>query len=1061
MEESVRSQSVCVSPGEFVCWGFKLRKLNCTGAVTLTRLIMRRTEPSYSCDLKSSNMVAVEGDKRRKSLTSALQSKTWKQTSLTATITLTVVAVAVVVHMAGMAEVEDAIARAVAAAIVGAAAGSVVAILRSSWKAEPRAVVAVAGAVVGSVPGGIAGIAATILGSLVGAQSQTGLAVAGAMSGATTVISARAQLQWAINKTWWATDKLQWVRNWVKDKLQWVRDKLQWVKDKLQWVRDKLQWVKDKLQWVKDKLQWVRDKLQWVKDKLQWVKDKLQWVKDKLQWVKDKLQWVRDKLQWVKDKLQWVKDKLQWVKDKLQWVKDKLQWVKDKLQWVRDKLQWVKDKLPWIAERLIDVIEQASFMQLGSAAIAAALSGLVAAGAGGAALIVGLPLLFGGLLGGVVGLAAGATSQWRGQKQAARTTDNSPKTNEPPQTDNVPQTNEPPQTDNVPQTNEPPQTDNVPQTGESWTKEKIQTEHSPLMPENIMKELLENLGLADYYDKKLTLHTVLQINKTSVTDVPVQSLSDLPWLFLKRLMMLQRTARSVKCSSLNAAEDSESDDDQEAESDCPQSVNPLDVLTAVFLCSDSFLQQEMIMKMSMCQYAVPLLLPNSDKNQITLMLWAMRDIVKKYRPQSLSDTSGFVEERIALSEMPLVSFVRLGRCNISKSEILNKLFSNPQQYTDTFVHFNMDCGNINKKISNGLVEISWYLPCGNKNIDVFPEPVAIANLRGDIQNFKTQYAFLCEASTAVYVFFESQLLDTQIISVPNQKSMPQLFFVGDSINDSIKATISKLNLNKSNLIFKAKQNDADFVNKILSKLQDAIKYNNQKTSVAHLAEIARNLAILVDEDAEECQRAKASADEITSKINDIVQFKKEELPLQGEILMKLAKLEKEKIRMKKVGDKSVEGYKNEIEIEKKKLREEQIRRGMSATMSCFINAISSPERGYFLKCLRINLENLSHEVLPQLRELYKQKCQDVCGNKTEIAALDKKISNSSLGVEHFIREMSQLYEAAVSLTEDTLSRKQLEHLPKLCAQLLLEGFSLELVDGDSSNIPVTWMTSVF
>uniref|UniRef100_A0A8C1VD27 VLIG-type G domain-containing protein n=1 Tax=Cyprinus carpio TaxID=7962 RepID=A0A8C1VD27_CYPCA len=382
----------------------------------------------------------------------------------------------------------------------------------------------------------------------------------------------------------------------------------------------------------------------------------------------------------------------------------------------------------------------------------------------------------------------------------------------------------------------------------------------------------------------------------------------------------------------------------------------------------------------------------------------------------------FVEERIALSELPLVSFVRLGRCNISKSEILNKLLCNPQQCTDIFVNFNMDCGNINKKISDGLVEMAWYLPCGNENIDVFPEPVAIANLRGDIQSFETQYTFLCEASTAVFVFFESQLLDSYI-----------------------KATVSKLNLKKSNFIFKANQNDADFVEKIQSKLQDAIKNNNHKMSVVQLAEI----------------RAKESADEITSNINDIVQFKNEELPLHGEILMKLATLEKEECRMKKVGDKSVEDYKNELQIEERKLREEQNETGISVTMSCFIKAISTPEKAYFLKWMRINLENHSHEVLPQLRELYKQKCQDICGNKTEIAELDKKISDSSLGVEHFIREMSQLYEAAVLLPENALYQKQLEHLPKLCAQLLLDGFSLELVDGDSSNIPEKWITSVF
>ncbi|KAA0703795.1 Interferon-induced very large GTPase 1 [Triplophysa tibetana] len=577
----------------------------------------------------------------------------------------------------------------------------------------------------------------------------------------------------------------------------------------------------------------------------------------------------------------------------------------------------------------------------------------------------------------------------------------------------------------------------------------------------MMKKLLENLGLAGHYNKKLTLSTVLQIGRNSVSEVPVESLCDLPWLLMKRLMMLKRTARSVKCPSSNEADDSEWNDDQESdESDNLQSVNPLDILTALFLCSDSFLQQEMILKMSMCQFSVPLLLPNNDENQITLMLWAMRDVVKKYRPHSLEDQSAFVEERIALSELPLVSFVRLGRCNISKSEILNKLLSNPQQYTDTFVHFNMDCGNVQKKISNGLVEISWYLPCGNSNIDVFPEPVAIANLRGDIQDFKTQYSFLCKASTAVFVFFDHNSLDTENILVPSQTSALKLFYVGDSNNESIKSTVKKLNLNKSNFIFKAKQNDADFVSKIRAKLQEAVEKNNHKMSVVHLAEIAREFGILVDEDAEDCQSAKAFADEITSKIEDIVQFKKTELPLHGEILLSLAKLEKEQCRLKKAGDQSIEIYKSDLSMKMNELRKKQYTTGMSDTMSCFISAISRPDRSYFIKWLRILLESLSHKVLSRLRERYKQKCQDVVGNKEEIADLDKRISNSSLGVEHFIREISQLYEATVLLSEGSPYQKQLDNLPRVCAELLLDGVPLELVDGDASVVPVRWLTSV-
>uniref|UniRef100_A0AAV2LJL8 Uncharacterized protein n=1 Tax=Knipowitschia caucasica TaxID=637954 RepID=A0AAV2LJL8_KNICA len=107
----------------------------------------------------------------------------------------------------------------------------------------------------------------------------------------------------------------------------------------------------------------------------------------------------------------------------------------------------------------------------------------------------------------------------------------------------------------------------------------------------------------------------------------------------------------------------------------------------------SFVQQELSLKMSMCQFAVPLLLPNCDTNNCTLMLWALRDIVKKYRPKSLSESKGFKEERVVNFEIPMISFVRLGECSLSKSEILNKLLSNweSQQYHDTFVHRNMQC----------------------------------------------------------------------------------------------------------------------------------------------------------------------------------------------------------------------------------------------------------------------------------------------------------------------------------------------------------------------------------
>ncbi|XP_050969644.1 up-regulator of cell proliferation, partial [Labeo rohita] len=589
-------------------------------------------------------------------------------------------------------------------------------------------------------------------------------------------------------------------------------------------------------------------------------------------------------------------------------------------------------------------------------------------------------------------------------------------------------------------------------------------------PKTNIQSLLKDLGLEQYYPNKLSLSDVLQIDTRSVADEPAQSLPSLPWLFLKKLMMVNVTARSEKCSQSSDDSDDLSNldvynDTLDYPNDQNSSVNPLDIVTALFLCSDGFLQQEMVSKMSMCQFSVPLLLPNCDSKECIFMLWAMRDIVKKFRPHSLSDPKGFVEERIVHSELPLVSFVRLGDCSISKSQILNKLLSNPQQYHDTFVHHDMDCGDIQRKISNGLVEMSWYLPCGNKNIDVFPEAVAVANLRGDIKTFQTQYSFLCQTSTAVFVFFDN--LDRNCKLLTNQHATAQFFLVGNAQSkafdlEQLKRTASEMSLKKNNIILKNNQNDANFVKNLHSAVNYIINNHTNKARLEGINTIAHELGILVDEDIQECQTAKSNAHALTKNIQDTLQFKETQLPLQGKIWKDLAKLEKEECRLRKAGDQNIETYKSDLQIKKTELRKQQSKYDISEAMSCFVSGLSSSnkERSYFLKWMRMNLDNLSRKSLSCLREQYKEKCQQYSENKEEIAQLDQQISNSSLGIEHFLREMGQLYEAAVSLPDILQPHKQMLHLPRLCAELMLDGFPLELVDGDASNIPLRWVSDV-
>uniref|UniRef100_A0A8C8J054 Interferon-induced very large GTPase 1-like n=1 Tax=Oncorhynchus tshawytscha TaxID=74940 RepID=A0A8C8J054_ONCTS len=563
-----------------------------------------------------------------------------------------------------------------------------------------------------------------------------------------------------------------------------------------------------------------------------------------------------------------------------------------------------------------------------------------------------------------------------------------------------------------------------------------------------LKSYIQKVGLTDHCMKKLSVKTMLALDDQVLEDAPTPQSS--PLCLLKKLLRMNVSARNVKF--FFPGEEGHI------------IVNPLDLITALFLCSDGFLQQDMVKKMSMCQFAVPLLLPNCDTEQSTLMLWALRDIVKKFRPSSQVDTKSFMEERVVDSDIPMVSFVRLGESSLSKSQILNKLLSNPQQYADTFVHREMECGNVPRRISDGLVEISWYFPCGNRNIDMFTEPVAVANLRGDIRSFETQFSFLCQTSAAVYIFTDDFESDMKVLKTKDTKA--ELFLVVSLqsktfTENTLRKFTTEFSIKPKNVIVKGNKNDAELVKTLQSSVCDIIEMSPNRLTIENMAEVARQSGILVDEDNDECQSAKKMADEITSNIKDTIKFKDKQLPLQGQIWKELSQLDKERCRLRKAGSQDIEHYKSSLKKKEKELREEQQRFDMTEAMTNFITGMSSSkaERSYFLKWMQINLDNLSRQNLSGLREQYKEHCQNH-PEKKDIADLDRQMSDCSLGLEHFLRELGQLYEAACSLPEDSPQRKQMEHLPGLCAQMLLDGFPIELVDGDASNIPLKWISAV-
>ncbi|XP_075034950.1 interferon-induced very large GTPase 1-like [Mixophyes fleayi] len=599
---------------------------------------------------------------------------------------------------------------------------------------------------------------------------------------------------------------------------------------------------------------------------------------------------------------------------------------------------------------------------------------------------------------------------------------------------------------------------------------KVQTFH----------RLVENLNIQQQRVSKLTLRDVLEIGSENLDDVQPQDITDFPWHFLRKLMALNRTALNTQFTKhLPNVLSNENEKEFDllitiSEDKATPNIHPLDVVCALLHCSDSFLQQEIVSKMSMCQFAVPLLLPAGDGTECTFMLWAMRDIVKRWRPQSLADSTRFKEENVVNIPMPIFSFVRLGKNKLSKSKVLNQVLNPAQQHYDFFIHDNMEGRNIERKISDGLVEISWYFPCGQS--DVFPEPIAVTNLRGDLESSWEQFMFLTQVSSAVFIFIESICeREFRMLSTCSNTDTQYYFIVtrcpGNKVTTEtaqhINNLMSELNMTTMNIIPNGSTaNDAAFVRKIQNNIQYFLNNCQKRRNLVSIIDEIQGDYICVDENTSTCQNAKEHARNITSVIHNVEEYKKESLTLQGDLWKQITKIKKELCRMTKQGGKNAQDYQSELIQQLNSLYREQRKHVISHGISLFINAIthlSQVEKHYFFKWLKFELDSISRNKMSSLQSEYKENCNNKSSNREKLKQLDQKICDRSLGNEHFLRELGQVYEAECSMVNENViaeAKKQFTKLPGIAADLLLDGFPLELIDGNASNIPLQWITDV-
>ena len=270
-------------------------------------------------------------------------------------------------------------------------------------------------------------------------------------------------------------------------------------------------------------------------------------------------------------------------------------------------------------------------------------------------------------------------------------------------------------------------------------------------------------------------------------------------------------------------------------------------------------------------------------------------------------------------------------------------------------------------------------------------------------------------------------------------------------------------------------------NKNISNLCSFINKNiNQEEaedslmSLVDHSQIASECSFSNDEMNNSYRAAKIRSDKIVDIIKQVpaTDRKRKFLPYQGLNWKMFCNDEKEECKMRNMGNMTPDEYKDYLRSRRSQHRDGQRKTEATAVMKIFIEGISKEdekERKYFLQLFQLELNKLSDLVMPDILRRYNESKKnldnDTRGNGSfnlELEKITEEFNSCSFGLEHFLRELGQLYEA--HHTRDFLNEPSnttpFNNLPSLMSRLILMGYPLEIMDGNVSGVPIVWLRAV-
>ena len=244
--------------------------------------------------------------------------------------------------------------------------------------------------------------------------------------------------------------------------------------------------------------------------------------------------------------------------------------------------------------------------------------------------------------------------------------------------------------------------------------------------------------------------------------------------------------------------------------------------------------------------------------------------------------------------------------------------------------------------------------------------------------------------------------------------------------------------------------------------------------------------ITVDEHSDLHQKCYRRANKIikllTDSGNDTSDLKESIFPVQGRLWKLWASYDKELHRMTMKKDDSIETYAANMESKKSSVMGQQLIhiKSLSPAIKCFLDSLSELGgefnqglRKNFLQCLKLELNSLSQKYVLEKQQRYYLAQRELSDLKVrgyseaaeakiiklqmELKSLDKEILDHSFNLESLFREIGLIYENSL---QTQAYRNKYSYLPKLVADLVLDGYPIELMDGEASHVLLQWVVAI-